>query len=771
MFPLPSRKRFFLIVAIMAIVAAAGFVIIIAANAKDYRDAFSQERNKPGRFVTDRNGLILRFIPDEKRCFGVWKKIEETPEILIQAVITAEDHRFFYHCGFDPLAIMRAVYTNLKHGRKVSGASTISQQVIRLLNPRPRTYYSKIIELIESSKLEYQLSKKEILELYLNLVPMGGPLQGVGAASLIYFGKDLSLVSVYEAACLAIIPRAPTRLDPNRPTGRQALLVQANLLIENMALAGPVRPEVIAGSDPKYALHFNHRSFPNEAAHFVDHVLERDTYVSSEIRTTLDLNLQHSVEKILNSHADRLRQFGISQAAIVVVGTEGMEVLAMIGSFNYTGEALGFNNGAISFRSAGSTIKPFLYALALSKGYSDSSQIPDTFRSYKTGNGDYLPFNANRVSYGPVSIRVALGNSLNIPAIKTIETVQIAEFYSLLQRLGLISGRHASVDKYGLGLALGAVEIRLCDLVQAYGCLAAGGLFQSLRMQHLEPGRSDRIFSEEVASEISNILRDPLARILTFGNPVYFDFGFPVALKTGTSSRYRDSWAVAYTSKHVVGVWAGNFDGSPSLDALGASSCGPILKDIITSIYSKEPFKLSYEASENARATMQENRKRVVSVESETNQHYEKRPEPKEKQQYLYLGPAYARWIHRREKEQGLSRFRLQEAVESPRTRAFPQNTSTMRITDEATRPSAAIEIISPHDGDRFVCQNLSQTIIPFRAQPRVVVKSIIWMVDGKEVERTPPPYEFYWNPSRGKHSIHAVTPFQDATGITIYVE
>ncbi|MGC8660571.1 MAG: penicillin-binding protein 1C, partial [Desulfomonilaceae bacterium] len=570
----------------------------VAFKAPNFKESLIHEKSRPTRLVTDRNGRILRYLPDEKGSYNVWKNIQDFPDVLIHAVLIAEDRNFFYHPGFDPLAILRATYTNIKSGRTISGASTISQQVVRLLNPRPRTYYSKAIEFLENLKLEYQLSKKDILELYLNLVPMGGPLRGVGIASLIYFHKDISVIGVSECVCLAIIPRAPTRLDPNRPSGRNALLSRAHKLVHTMAQSTKIRHGFNEDLATKREVCFYHRDFPNEAPHFVDYALIDKPQDASELRTTLDLDLQKSIEGIFKSHASRLRRLGISQCAALVADAETREILAMIGSLNYADEAQGYNNGAISYRSAGSTLKPFLYALALSQGYSDASEIPDTLRNYKGANGDYVPLNANRNSYGPVSLRSALGNSLNLPAIKMIQHVKATNFYNVLQRLGLISEMaHGPVDTYGLGLAVGAIEIRLYDLVQAYACLAEGGMFRSLRMKPDQHGYYKRIFSESVASEITDILSDPLARILTFGNPTYFDFGFPVAVKTGTSSGYRDAWAVAYTPKHVIGVWAGNFNGSPMRDALGGSSCGPIIKEILSLLISGSPSNMQDEFS------------------------------------------------------------------------------------------------------------------------------------------------------------------------------
>ncbi|MFA6223229.1 MAG: penicillin-binding protein 1C [Desulfomonilaceae bacterium] len=735
----------------------------------DFRASFENEKNKPARFVTDRNGEILRFLPDHNGCFNIWRSVDNVPEVMVESIVSAEDKRFFHHPGFDPIAIGRAAYTNLKYGRTISGASTISQQTVRLLNPRPRTFYSKIIEFLESVKLERSLSKREILELYLNLVPMGGRLKGIAIASLIYFHKDLSLINANESVCLAVIPRAPTRLDPNNMTGRESLIARAETLTRNMPHTGMIAPESGPKTHSPFKVQFYHRYFPNDAPHFVDLILAGAPFRDPEIRTTLDLNIQKAVEKILESHSDRLRRLGISQAAIMIAGTEDREVLAMIGSRKYSEDQLGYNNGSICFRSAGSTLKPFLYALALSKGYADGSEIPDTFRSYKTEQGDYMPFNANKVSYGPVSLRSALGNSLNVPAIKMAEAVSLEEFSSILKRLGLISGSRGALENYGLGLSVGAFEIRLYDLVQAYACLASGGLFQSLRTIPNEKGQSEQIFSDAVSDQITDILSDPLARILTFGNPTYFEYGFPVALKTGTSSKYRDNWAVAYTTKSVIGIWAGNFDGSPTKDSLGASSCGPLLKDIVDAMGSIAPAYLRNKRSAQAMRSLDSGgvENKVGDLGLDKKRAYQETDED-----HVYLGPAYARWVYKREKEIGLSRFKLQK----PATK-FDSNILAGKTPGTGMNAAAgwdretAIEIISPHEGDRLVCSGNSASTIPFRALPRVVVEYVVWLVDGKEVGRTPPPYEFFWTPSRGRHAIHAVIPSQDAASISIEVE
>ena len=752
-----SQKTFSPIkIALFGIIFSIFFIAALIYHSPDFRAAFETNKNRPTQVVTDRNGKILRIVPDKDGHVNIWKGIEELPVNLIQATIYSEDRRFYYHPGFDPLAIIRAAFTNMKRLRKVSGASTISQQVVRLINPRPRTYYSKLIELLESLKLEFQLSKTEILELYLNMVPMGGQLRGMGLASLIYFSKDVSLVGFHEAACLAVIPRAPTRFDPTNANGRGELLKNADLLLRKMISMRANPNEQVDRSYSQKPLRFHPRILPNEAPHFVNEIVKKYSNGEAEIKTTIDWRLQSLIEQKLQSHKERLRHLGAKQSAVIVVSTENRDVLSMVGSLNYGHDNLGYNNGATSFRSAGSTLKPFLYALALSKGFSGSSEVADTFRIYKTGNGDYMPFNANRISYGPVTFRSALGNSLNIPAIKMMEHVRLGEFYSLLKDLGLISEKHDHAEKYGLGLTLGAIEIRLFDLVQAYACLSDQGNFLPLRVVLNERNSSKKIFPEQVASEINDILKDPLARILALGNPVYFDFGFPVSLKTGTSSKFRDSWAIGYTSRHVVGVWAGNFEGFPTRDAYGAISCGPILKEIMSLIYLGTEVTMPDQFSKKKFTTSPDDKPLEIceqqgNIESQLASGKE----------HIYLGPAYARWIHKREKEQGPGRFRLQPTLDPEKKRYLKADTKKRK----------GVEIVNPHDGDRFVFLNSHPPTIVIRAQPREVVKEIIWLIDGKEASRTPPPYEFFWKSSMGEHTIHAVTPSNEATQIRIKVD
>jgi len=734
--------------------------------------------------VVDRDDRILRILPDARGDFRIWIPVHRAPSYVKAAVTAAEDRRFFHHPGFDPLAVVRALYTNVTRGRIVSGASTITQQVVRLIRPRPRTYRAKIVELLESLKMELQLSKQEILELYLNLSPMGGNIRGIGLAARIYFDKEIERVNPAEAAALAAMPRSPSRFDPRRKQGREAILAGKDRILRRMARSGAVEPgdlDVLLGS----SVDFKRNPFPLEAPHFTDMVIKSGALAGPVIRTTLDLDLQRRLEHIVHSHRDRLAGKGIRQAGAMVVSVRTAEILGMVGSMGYRARDGGYNNATMAPRGAGSTLKPFLYALAVERGHNAFSEIPDTFRSYRSPRGDYLPLNADRMTYGPVTVRSALGNSLNISAVKIAGAMGLDEFYGVLTRLAIVGDRTPPPDHYGLGLAIGNMEASLYSLVQSYGCLAGRGLHRTLTAVQGKSSRPVRVFSAETAYVISHILADPAARLLTFGNPEYLDFGFPVSVKTGTSSNYRDCWIIGYTPRHVIGVWAGNFDGRPNTGVTGATACGPILKDIVGHLYrSGGPGKFPRpESVVEVPICWISGRPASRNCPYATKELFIGDPasivrcrRPHGSDGFRYLGAPYSRWVHRRETEQGRGRFRLHPLG----TYGRPSSLAAVPRHDAATIVShdvgplirtSRISIANPHNLDHFVISSHEEDRIRFRAIAHPVCPYLTWFMDGMEIARTPPPYEFFWKPVRGRHVIHVVNPENQGAGITIHVE
>jgi penicillin-binding protein 1C len=347
-----------------------------------------------------------------------------------------------------------------------------------------------------------------------------------------------------------------------------------------------------------------------------------------------------------------------------------------------------------------------------------------------------------------------------------------------LDRVEVITTDSPPPEHYGLGLAVGNVEVSLYKLIQAYMPLANGGEFRPLRIMPEPRPSTSHVFSPEVAYVITHILADPSARLLSFGNPGYFDFGFPVAVKTGTSSNYRDMWIVGYTSGHIVGIWAGNFDGHPSAGRLGSGVCGPILADVIRLLYATGPpqgFARPEKVREEAVCSMSGRRATprcpYPTSELVPGKHKLAGCDLPHEGEHHVLGASYARWLHRREARYGVSRFRLMNPdVAAQHSSGEIIGTSSSDATRHFPRTSR-IEIISPHNRDRFIYSPHRPSRIVFRALPERVVEYVTWYLNGMELGKTGPPYEFFWEPTRGSHELLAVTPDKAAAKATFFVE
>ncbi len=542
--------------------------------------------------ITDRYGSLLREVLSDEGGRCRWLDLEGLSPHLVRATIAAEDRDFYFHGGVRPLSVVRALVQNVRRGRVVSGASTITQQVVRNIERKPRTLPVKLAEAWLAVRLEHTLSKSGILVQYLNRVPYGNGTFGAEAASRLYFDKPCRQLGLAEAAFLAGLPRSPSASNPYG-NARAALAGKTGVL-RRMARAGFITPEELEQADAE-PLNVVPRSNRFRAPHFCDLILESlegdARYGSRELRTTLDLGLQEKVEALLRRRVDSLRDRGISNGAAVVMDNATGNVLALAGSADYFAEAdSGQVNGALSLRQPGSTLKPFTYALALEKGLSAASIIEDAPDAFPALEGNYEPRNYDRRFHGPVRLRSALASSYNVPAVSVLERLGPDLLYHRLKALGFDS-LEKPPGHYGLGLTLGNGEVRLLELVRAYAALASGGRF---RRESTVLGRTDRDGRETVfgpkepavalepgaAYIITHILSDPDARVPAFGYDSPLRLPFPCAAKTGTSKDCRDNWTVGYTPAFTVGVWMGNFDGKPMHDVSGITGCGPLFRDI-----------------------------------------------------------------------------------------------------------------------------------------------------------------------------------------------
>lgn len=530
----------------------------------------------------DRTGLPLREqLADEKR-FSRPFVFDDIPPSLIDATLAAEDKRFWSHHGVDVLAVLRSAGACLRHGRVVCGGSTITQQLVKISNPRPRTLRAKCVEALQALRLEQVWDKHRILTEYLNRAPYGNLRVGCAAAARYYFGKPLADLSLAECAFLAGLPQSPSRLNPHRHFDRAAKRgkwilqrMKEDRLIDDARFLRAKR-EPLRLCPPG-------RLF--EAPHAVDLILAQqmedpDSLSDRRCHTTLDLELNRVVEQTLRVHMERLSASHAQNAAAVILDNRSGDVLALVGSENYFAPGTGQVNGAWAPRSAGSTLKPFTYAMAFERGANPATIVADVACEFMTPTGVFRPVNYNHHFYGPVRYRLALANSLNVSAVKILQTIGGPAFlHERLRQCGLTT-LDKPAEHYGLGLTIGNAEVRLLELVNAYACLARLGVWRPCRLtpcSFASSRASRRLFDETACYLIADILTDNDARTLAFGAHSALRFDYPVACKTGTSSDFRDNWAVGFTPEFTVGVWVGNFDGSPMERVSGVTGAAPIL--------------------------------------------------------------------------------------------------------------------------------------------------------------------------------------------------
>ncbi len=498
------------------------------------------------------------------------RRLDEMGLWLPRVTVALEDHRFFEHRGVDWRALAAAAARNVTAGRVVSGASTISQQLVKLATGRRgRSWSGKIYEAISALKIERHRSKEEILAGYLNRSSYGNRRLGPEAAARAYFGKSASDLTLSESIYLAGLPQAPSRFNPWRHGDRA--LRKYKRSIERLAqlhFLTPKQSHSLAANPPA----IGHFAPPRLAQHFVNAVVAQHPHLRGAVRTSLDLDLQKKAEQLLDVHLATLNRYDITQAAVVIVENETGAVRAMVGSSDFARFQI---NGATEPRSCGSTLKPFVYLAAIDRRLlTAATLLPDTPDAVRDQYADYDPQNFNHRYLGPVRMREALACSLNVPAVYTLSQLGARPAFYLLQKWGFNFPRDLS--DYGAGFILGNAEVRLVDLAGAYAGLARRGLAMGPKTLTTEHRPLTRLASREATEIITDILCDNGAREKSFGTNSPLAFEQRIAVKTGTSSGFRDAWTVGFNREHTVAVWAGNFDGRPMQDTLAVRAAAPL---------------------------------------------------------------------------------------------------------------------------------------------------------------------------------------------------
>ncbi|MBW8129177.1 MULTISPECIES: peptidoglycan glycosyltransferase PbpC [Pseudomonas] len=502
---------------------------------------------------------------------GVWRYPVQTSEVspyYLDALLTYEDRWFYQHPGVNPLALVRATWQNLTGARVVSGGSTLSMQVARLLDPHSRTFHGKLRQLWRTAQLEWHLSKEEILNLYLNRAPFGGTLQGVAAASWAYLGKSPSQLTHAEAALLAVLPQAPSRLRPDRHPQRAQ---EARDKVLRRLGEFKVWPQAAVDEALQEPLLLAPRLEPSLAPLLARRLNRPDS--PPLIRTTLDATLQRRLEDLLLGWRARLPEH--TSAAILVVEEETMAVRAYLGSVDINdAKRFGHVDMISALRSPGSTLKPFLYGMALDDGLIHSeSLLQDVPRRY----GDYRPGNFSMGFTGAVPASTALSSSLNLPAVQLLEAYGPKRFAAEM-RIGGVPLALPALAEPNLALILGGAGSRLEDLVSGYSAFARDGRSATIRLQPDDALRERPLLSPGSAWIVRRILsgqarpdRDPRAELVQ--RPV-------LAWKTGTSYGFRDAWAIGVGPRYLIGVWIGRPDGTPVPGQFGLASAAPLMLQV-----------------------------------------------------------------------------------------------------------------------------------------------------------------------------------------------
>jgi len=783
-------------------------------------------RDRAGRFVGELPDRGDRRGPLDER-LGFWE-VGELPERVVAATLAIEDRRFWLHPGVDPIAVARALKQNLTSDERVSGASTLAMQVARLQSPGERGYWRKALEAATAWIATARYGREGVLRHYLRIVPYGHRIHGIAYAARRYLDKPVEDLSWAEIAFLAAIPQSPSRMDPYAPAGRLRAIRRGREILARLGARGTIPPVDLAAASAE----IDHLALPwkGERAEAALHALLRyDTLVPAELRrvrplvtSTLDLDLQREVEGLAWRAVRDASDRGAGNAAVLVVDRRSWEVVAAVSSTGYFDAE---RAGAIDYlrlpRSSGSTLKPFLFAQALERGTITPASVLDDLEPGPSGI-----LNSDARFLGPMLPRVALANSRNVPAVALLARLGLDEGYAFLADLGLHD--HARPAKrYGLGLAIGSLPVTLERLVTAYTTIAGDGTLHELRWYEnsgpeargdtlRQPGDTlqgvpstsassgRRLLSESTARLVTLFLADPQARLPTFPRMGFSEYPFAVAVKTGTSSRYRDAWTVAWSKRYLVGVWVGHPDERPMTALSGYRIAARLAQSVVLRLHGESrdgleglefPEPRGYRslklcALSGQRATVACDRvvlewlppeagelaglgectvHRRVAVDRRSDRIATAATPAQfvDVRTYVDLAPRYARWL-------AASAAAVYPTSEGD---IFSSVGDTLQgVPWKATAALPTIEITSPENGLRLLLDPEtppSQNTLALAAVVEPRVDQLVWYVDGRPFRTVEPPFDLRWPLVAGEHTFQARIPFTAARSraVTVVVE
>jgi len=680
---------------ITAVVVVAGLAILTIAGRPIGPRAFDGGANAVE--FEDRAGVPLGTVLARDTEHAVRVPLARVSPRFVAAIVAAEDARFARHGGIDPVALGRAAWQLVRSRSIVSGGSTITMQLARLRFDLPRTPLGKLEELLMALRIEAGTPKPTILEAYVNRLPMGGDLVGVEAGARTYFGTPAADLDLAHAAFLAALPNDPVRLDPYEHPA--ALEQRRRWVLARMVATGAASPGEAADAASERVEVLPRGGGIVAAPQLLFRLAGSVPPEATRVRTTLDRDLQAFAENATQQIVGGLSERNARDGAAIVIDNRDGAILAYVGSADYFARAgAGKNDGVVALRQPGSTLKPFLYELAFERRVvrptSILADVPTTYAI--PGLRSYSPGDYSSSFAGPVRARVALADSLNVPAVRVLSAVGVPPFLERLRALGF---RHLTgdADHYGLGLALGDGEVTLEELAGAYAAIANGG--RPVRVHALagaDPSTPPTIGAESEWSLVTDMLADAHARARAFGVASLLRTSFPSAVKTGTSSDFRDTWTVGFTRDYTVATWVGNFDGAPMQRVSGVTGAAPLWNRIIRYLAERNPPA----AFAPPRGYVRRSMCAISGV----------RPAPD-------CTAVVGEWLDARD-------LVAWNAPPRPLDRSFDG-----WLANQPARRGEALRIVEPHDGDRFVAEPGARIAVMARGAARPA-----WELNGKRV-------------------------------------
>lgn len=721
------------------------------------------------RAVYDRHGNLLRLTLSRDEKYRLWVPLQKIDPTMIRATLLYEDRYFYYHPGINPMALAKAVWQTYVVRQRRMGASTITMQLARMVfKLKTSTVSGKIRQVLRALQLEWQFDKDTILEAYLNLAPYGGNIEGVAAASLIYFNTLPGQLTSAEAITLAVIPQNPGKRFPLRQNIKENTLQQARLrLLQSWLQSYPAEKGKAQRLQRLPEIHSMHElSF--KAPHYVDAVLKKYPF-ENELHGTLDLELQQILQRQARYYVESRRDKGLYNTAALLVDSRDMSVAALLGSVDFFDRRIqGQVNGVLARRSPGSTLKPFIYALGIDQGLIHNKSL---LKDAPTSFGNYNPENFDGEFNGPITVEQALNQSRNIPAIQVASQLKQPDLYDFLKQANVKLPRGRNY--YGLSLVLGGAEIRMDEMASLYAILANKGKYQPLRWLKMDTlSDAKPLLSEVAAFMVLNMLEKnpPPARAY---KTEWLKTSLPVSWKTGTSHSYRDAWSVAVFSHYILVVWVGNFDGHGNPAFVGRKAAAPLLFLIIDAMMAEDKslLKDTRIPPEKVQAVA------VCTVSGQLPTRYC----PHTYRSWFIPGvsPIKKCQIHRPvfvEKKTGLrscparqqaTQLKVYEFWSSDLLKLF-RKAGIPRVTPPPYHPACRIaqashygkapQITSPRTMLNYQLRhNKKQEKIPFSATTDADVKYIYWFLNEEYIGRAKQGETFFWHPAPGEYVVRVI--------------